>query len=55
MTDEQFDRLMKKLEEIEREMKKPDHPYKSLQPIYQPPDRPWDGLPPNWGLPRITD
>jgi hypothetical protein len=54
MTDEQFERLMQKLEEIEREMKKPDSPYKFVQPL-PPPAHPYDGLPPQWILPRVTD
>lgn len=55
MTDEQFKQLMEKLEAIEREMKAgtwwPVKP--TPTPVY--PTYPWDGMPPGWGLPRITD
>ncbi len=56
MTDEQFKQLMEKLEQIEREITAGRwKPLFNPPPIYQPPSRPWDGLPPDWGMPRITD
>jgi len=54
MTDEQLDRLMKKLDEIERELRRPDSTYKFVPPQTAP-AYPWDGLPAHWGQPRITD
>ena len=57
MTDEQFERLMKKLDEL-KELRAPA-PGIAPVPMYPRP-LPWDhgtGLPPGWGTepPRITD
>ncbi len=53
MTDEQFKQLMEKLEQIEREIKGGQWKPLFNPPIY--PKQPWDGLPPHWGLPLVTD
>jgi hypothetical protein len=56
MTDEQFKKLMEKLDAIEKAQKAGqwDH-------LYRPPAQPWEpwkdgtGFPPDWGPSKVTD
>lgn len=55
MTDEQFDKIMKKLEEL-KTAQQPNYIGYPIPNFVAPNQRPyWDGLPAHWTIPQATD